>query len=68
MSEKPKLAYSMREASDATGLSSSYLSAAIHRGELRTRRSSRAADGEPQGKYVIMAADLEAFLDSLPEG
>lgn len=62
------LAYSTRTAVEATGLSKTHLIDAINRGELKARRSSRKDDGEPQGKWVILAADLEAYLASLPEG
>ncbi len=62
------LAYNARTAADATGLSRTHLIDAINRGELKARRSSRDAVGDPQGKWVILARDLAAYLDSLPEG
>lgn len=61
------LSYSLEGASRATGLSSSHLDRAIRAGELRARKSSRDADGEPAGRFVILADDLEAYLHSLPE-
>lgn len=61
------LAYSLRTAAEATGLSKTHLSDAIGRGDLRARRSSVNDKGELQGKWVILAADLQAYLDSLPE-
>lgn len=64
----PPLAYSIRTAVEATGLSKTHLTDAINRGELKARRSSRTEDGEPQGKWVILAADLDAYLAALPEG
>lgn len=62
------LAYSIRTAVEATGLSKTHLTDAIKAGELKTRRSSVDDKGDPQGKYVILAADLAAYLASLPEG
>lgn len=62
------LAYSVATATAATGLSRSHLNDAINRGDLKARKSSRDNEGEPQGKWVILAADLEAYLSSLPEG
>lgn len=62
------LAYSIAGASEATGLSKSHLDAAIKRGEIKARRSSRDGDGNPQGKWLILSDDLEAYLASLPEG
>lgn len=61
------LSYSIRTAVDATGLSRSHLTEAINKGELKARRSSKNDKGEPQGKWVIPAADLEAYIASLPE-
>lgn len=62
------LSYSIATASAATGLSRSHLRTAIGSAELKARRSSRNDDGDPQGNWVILAADLQAYLDSLPEG
>lgn len=61
------LAYSVRDAAAATGLSKSYLDRAIRACKLKARRSSEDADGNPTGSRVILAADLHAFLDALPE-
>lgn len=62
------LSYSLATAATATGLSKSHLLAAINRGEIKARRSSLTDDGDPTGKWVILADDLRAFLVSLPEG
>lgn len=62
-----KLAYSIPEAVAATGLSRTYLTDAIRSGRLKARKSSEDEAGNAQGKLVIRAADLEAFIDSLPE-
>lgn len=62
------LAYSLRTAAEATGLSKTHLNDALNRGDLRGRRSSLSGDGEPQGKWVILAGDLEDYLSSLPQG
>lgn len=59
------LAYSISGAVGATGLSKAHLERAIKAGKLRAKKSSRDKDGEPVGKYVILARDLEAYLDGL---
>jgi excisionase family DNA binding protein len=61
------LAYSIATAVEATGLSKSHLDRAIRAGELKAHKSGRDEDGEPVGKWVILARDLNAYLDSLPE-
>lgn len=62
------LSYSVPSAAKATGLSAQQLRDAIHKGELRARKSSRdETTGEPTGKFVVLAGDLSAYLDSLPE-
>jgi hypothetical protein len=63
-----KLAYSVKEAVAATGLSSTHLDTAIRQGLLKTRRTTQKDNGEVAGKRVILAADLQSYLDSLPEG
>lgn len=68
MSATDVLAYSVPSAARATGLSATHLRDAIARGELKASRSNRDAEGNPVGKWVIIAADLEAYLASLPEG
>lgn len=60
------ISYSLATAVAATGLSKSHLDRAIRAGHLRAHKSSVDADGEPCGKWVILAADLEAYLEGLP--
>ena len=62
-----QLSYTLAQASLTTGLSQTFLSQAIHAGQLHAKRSSRDDFGDPQGKYVILRADLEAYLESLPD-
>lgn len=61
------LAYSVAAAVEATGLSKSHLDRAIVAGELKVHKSGRDKAGEPVGKRLILARDLQAYLDSLPE-
>lgn len=61
------LSYSIATATAATGLSKSHLDRAIRAGDLKARKSSRNKDGEPTGNWVILAHDLQGYLDSLPE-
>lgn len=63
------LSYSIAGAIGATGLSKSHLERAIKSGELKAKKSSRVKSGdnagEPVGKYVILARDLQAYLEGL---
>lgn len=61
----PPLSYSIAGAAAATGLSPSYLDRAIKAGALRAKKSGRDEDGQPTGKHVILARDLETYLDGL---
>lgn len=66
------LAYSIATAVEATALSRSHLNEAIARGDLKARKSSKGKkgsdnEGEPTGKWVILADDLRAYLEKLPE-
>jgi hypothetical protein len=64
-----KLAYSMKEAVAATGLSATSLDVAIRTGKLRCRRTVKDEEtGVVTGKRLILAADLQAYLDALPTG
>lgn len=64
----PPLAYSMTGAAEASGLSKSYLDRAIHAGRLRVKYSGQDADGNPVGNRVILATELQRFLDGLVDG
>ena len=58
------ISYDLKAAAEATGLSESHLKRAIGEGLVKAKRSSDR-DGEPAGKYLIKAADLEAYVDGL---
>jgi hypothetical protein len=62
-----KLAYSLLEAADATGLSEDSLKQAIRRGDLKAKRSARSEDGDGVGKYILTASALNAWLDGLAD-
>lgn len=59
------LAYSVVRATEVTGLSKSHLERAIRAGQLKAKKSGKDKKGEPVGKYVILARDLEAYLEGL---
>ena len=61
-----RLSYNIAGAAEHTGLGEQRLARAIRAGELRARKSNRADNGDPVGHYVILAADLADFLESLP--
>lgn len=60
-----RLAYTLATAATETGLSAKTLDRAIKSGRLKARRSSENEDGDPTGRYVILHADLVAFLEGL---
>jgi hypothetical protein len=61
-----KLAYTREEAATACGVSVDSIKRAINRGDLRAKRSAKHPEtGEPTGKYLILAADLQAWLEGL---
>lgn len=60
MSAVKKLAYSVREAAEATGVGVDTVKRAIRSGDLPTK--SPRVDGRRVNKYVILAADLEAWI------
>ena len=61
-----RLSYSLKSAAEATGLSESHLKQVIGKGLLKAKRTAvDAASGEPAGKYIIFARDLEAYLTEL---
>lgn len=60
------LAYNMKGAVVAAGLSATSLKQAIKSGRLKTHRSSEDADGNPTGTHIILHDDLKAFLEGLP--
>lgn len=59
------LAYSKAGAAEASGVSVPTIDRAIKSGRLRAKRTSETKDGEPAGRVVILAADLEAWLSGL---
>jgi hypothetical protein len=64
-----KLSYDLKTAAAATDLSRSTLDRAIRAGLLKARRSDSndRETGKGRGKVVILAADLQAYLDALTE-
>jgi excisionase family DNA binding protein len=65
MSIDLKLALTAQEAAVATGVSEKTITRAIKSGRLRAKRSSVDANGNPAGRYLILVAELQAWLDSL---
>lgn len=62
-----RLAFTLQDAADATGLSKSHFDRAIRAGQLRAKRSNKTKDGEGTGRLLILAADLRAYLDALAD-
>lgn len=59
------ISYSLKGAAAATGLSPSAIERAIRSGHLRAKKSSKDADGNPTGVWVIPAASLQSYIDGL---
>lgn len=60
----PKLAYKISEATEVTPFGRDKLREYIASGRLKARRDLDTS-GEPVGPFIILHADLVAFLDSL---
>ena len=65
MTTPTKLAFNTKEAAAATGLSEDTIKRAIRSGALKASKSSINADGDPTGRFVILAAELQAWLEGL---
>ena len=61
------ISYDLKTAAAMTGLSPSHLKRAINEGLLKAKRSNDDA-GAKWSKWVVRAPDLEAYIDSLPDG
>lgn len=61
-----RLAYSLADAAEVTGLSRTVLDRAIKDGLLKSKVTSWRGDGKA-GKRIVLAKDLVAYLDSLEE-
>lgn len=61
------LSYSLPGAVKATGLSRRTLERAIASRQLKAKKSSVNADGDPVGVWVIPAEELKAYIDGLPD-
>lgn len=63
-----KLSFSVAEAVVATGLSKSHLDRAIESGALKAKTSSeKKRDASHGGKRLILATELERYLNDLPD-
>lgn len=58
-----KLAYSRKELAEATGFSVDFIKRAHHAGNLRAKATSPGSE-----RYRYLAADVTAWLESLPDG
>jgi hypothetical protein len=64
-----RLSYTLKQAAEVTGLSQDVLKRAIHSSDpkrkLRAKAISTNADTGKASKFVVLHADLAAWLDSL---
>lgn len=70
--EKAKLSYSVAEAAAATGMSGDTIKRAIRATDYskwpRPLKAKKAGDEtSPNAPYLILAGDLQSWLDSLPD-
>lgn len=56
------LAYSIKGAAEAMGVSESHIDRLVRAGKLRAKYTSTDEDGNPAGKRVILASELERHL------
>lgn len=62
------IAYDVKTAAAVTGLSQSFIKRLLDSGELKGKRTHVGKDGELAGKWLIKPADLERYVESLPDG
>lgn len=65
-----KLAYTIPEVCAVTGMGEKQVRQAINTGQLRSKRAARAKNDPKRGigKHIILAPELAAWLESLPDG
>ena len=66
MTTADRLAYSLADASAVTGLSRTVLDRAIKDGLLKSKVTTYRSDGKA-GKRIVLARDLQAYLDGLED-
>lgn len=62
-----QLAYDKRQAAEACGLSEDTIKRAINSGALKAKRSATNKDGDGVGKYIVLASELNRWLESLAD-
>ena len=62
-----KLSYTIDEAAAATGLSKTHLKKEMRSGRLATKTTKLNDKEEPVGRRLILARDLEAYLENLAD-
>lgn len=67
-----KLAYTVPEAAEQSGLGERQIREAVKSGQLRHKRTGEFTSGpnkgEPAGKILILHSALEAYLEALVDG
>lgn len=67
MSTATPLAYSIRGAAEAMGVSESHVDRLVRAGRLRAKYTGTDGDGNPVGKRLILASELERYLSGLED-
>lgn len=59
------IAYSIRGAAEALGVSESHIDRLVRAGKIRAKFTAEDADGNPAGKRIILAAELQRYAEGL---
>lgn len=62
------ITYDVKTAAAVTGLSRAHINRLLNSGELMGKRTHQKDDKTLAGKWLIRPADLQAYIDSLPDG
>ena len=62
-----KLAYTIDEAATVTGLSKTHLKKEVKDGRLRSKTTKLNEKDEPVGRRLILAGDLQSYLEGLAD-
>lgn len=65
MTATTPLAYSIRSAAEAMGVSESHVDRLVRAGRIRAKYTGTDDDGNPVGKRLILASELERYLSDL---
>lgn len=59
------IAYSIKGAADALGVSTSHIDRLIRTGAIKAKFTAEDEDGNPAGKRLILASELQRYAEGL---